>query len=135
MWRKRKSLKRTSYEELEVPRFLQKDEQPRVEDLGRTPAKFGHLDKQNGESSGKGVLNQGMGVGKRHKLKKTEVGGLVVELLSPAYAERRFESRDTFKSMARTISHALADKDEKEIKEYVENFLKKNDEITSQTKL
>ncbi|KAJ8966671.1 hypothetical protein NQ314_003378 [Rhamnusium bicolor] len=79
--------------------------------------------KQNGESS------------KKQRLKKTEVGGLVVKLLTPAYVERRFESRDLFKSLARTISHALADKDENEIKEYVENFLKKNEEITSQTTL
>ncbi|CAH1981247.1 unnamed protein product [Acanthoscelides obtectus] len=125
----------TAPEELEVPQFLQKNEPSRSEDLRQAPPKLGSLEKQNGESSGKGSVSQSAVVGKKHKLKKTEVGGLVVELLSPAYAERRFESRDTFKTMARTISHALADKDEKEIKEYVENFLKKNDEITSQTKL
>ncbi|RZC41598.1 ATP-dependent DNA helicase Q5 [Asbolus verrucosus] len=82
--------------------------------------------EQNGESSNKI---------RRNKLKKTEIGNLVVKLLTPAYVERRFESRDTFKSTARNISHALIDKDENEIKEYVENFLKKNDEITSQTVL
>ncbi|XP_044260563.1 ATP-dependent DNA helicase Q5 [Tribolium madens] len=72
---------------------------------------------------------------KKNKLKKTEIGNLVVKLLTPAYVERRFESRDTFKSTARNISHALIDKDESEIKEYIEDFLKKNDEITSQTVL
>ncbi|KYB27113.1 ATP-dependent DNA helicase Q5 [Tribolium castaneum] len=72
---------------------------------------------------------------KKNKLKKTEIGNLVVKLLTPAYVEKRFESRDTFKSTARNISHALIDKDESEIKEYVEDFLKKNDEITSQTAL
>lgn len=49
---------------------------------------------------------------KRPKLKKTEIGTLVVKLLTPAYAERRFDSRDTFKSTARSISHALLDKGE-----------------------
>lgn len=44
------------------------------------------------------------------KLKKTEIGGLVVKLLTPAYIEKRFESRDTFKMLARNISHALHDK-------------------------
>jgi hypothetical protein len=99
--------------------------------------------EHNGESSNKS---------KKNRLKKTEIGNLVVKLLTPAYVERRFESRDTFKSTARNISHALIDKgntgeiktkssfnrllpDENEIKEYVENFLKKNDEITSQTVL
>lgn len=47
---------------------------------------------------------------KRPRLKKTEIGTLVVKLLTPAYAERRFDSRDTFKSTARSISHALLDK-------------------------
>lgn len=44
------------------------------------------------------------------KLKKTEIGGLVVKLLTPAYVEKRFDSRDTFKMLARNISHALYDK-------------------------
>lgn len=44
------------------------------------------------------------------KLKKTEIGGLVVKLLTPAYVEKRFESRETFKMLARNISHALHDK-------------------------
>lgn len=47
---------------------------------------------------------------KKNRLKKTEIGNLVVKLLTPAYVERRFESRDTFKSTARNISHALIDK-------------------------
>lgn len=89
-------------------------------------------------------------VKKRPKLKKSEIGTLVVKLLTPAYAERRFDSRDTFKSTARTISHALLDKgelklfsnvefkffiivDESEIKKYVEDFLKNHLEITSRT--
>uniref|UniRef100_A0A6P7GRD3 DNA 3'-5' helicase n=1 Tax=Diabrotica virgifera virgifera TaxID=50390 RepID=A0A6P7GRD3_DIAVI len=72
---------------------------------------------------------------KKAKLKKVEIGGLVVKLLTPAYAERRFESRDIFKTLARSISHALADKDENEIKEYVKSFLEKNEEITSKTTL
>ncbi|KRT78235.1 hypothetical protein AMK59_8544 [Oryctes borbonicus] len=44
------------------------------------------------------------------RLGKTEIGLLVVKLLTPAYADRRFDSRDTFKTMARTISHSLLDK-------------------------
>lgn len=72
---------------------------------------------------------------KKPKLKKVEIGGLVVKLLTPAYAERRFESRDIFKTLARNISHALADKDENEIKEYVKRFLEKNEEITARTTL
>ncbi|KAG5899565.1 hypothetical protein JTB14_022896 [Gonioctena quinquepunctata] len=79
--------------------------------------------KPNGEGS------------KKQRLKKTEVGGLVVKLLTPAYADRRFESRELFKSLARSISHSLADKDEKEIKDYVHKFLEKNEAITSHTKL
>lgn len=47
---------------------------------------------------------------KRPRLRKSEIGTLVVKLLTPAYAQKRFDSRDTFKSMARTISHALLDK-------------------------
>lgn len=47
---------------------------------------------------------------KSKRLGKTEIGLLVVKLLTPAYADRRFDSRDTFKSMARTISHSLLDK-------------------------
>ncbi|XP_057656384.1 ATP-dependent DNA helicase Q5 isoform X2 [Diorhabda carinulata] len=72
---------------------------------------------------------------KKNRLKKVEVGGLVVKLLTPAYTERRFESRDIFKTLARNISHALADKDEHEIKEYVKRFLEKNEEITARTTL
>ncbi|XP_060533131.1 ATP-dependent DNA helicase Q5-like [Cylas formicarius] len=78
---------------------------------------------QNGESSKP----------KLKRLGKNEVGTLVVKLLTPAYVERRFESRDLFKSVARSISHALVDKDENQVKEYIDNFLKKNTEITSQT--
>lgn len=47
---------------------------------------------------------------KKEKLKKIEIGKLVVKLLTPAYVEKRFESRDTFKTLARNISHALYDK-------------------------
>ena len=44
------------------------------------------------------------------KMKKTEIGLLVVKLLTPAYANKRFDSRETFKTLARTISHSLLDK-------------------------
>lgn len=47
---------------------------------------------------------------KKEKLKKTKIGLLVVKLLTPAYADKRFESRDIFKNIARNISHALIDK-------------------------
>lgn len=47
---------------------------------------------------------------KKEKQKKTKIGLLVVKLLTPAYAEKRFESRETFKNVARNISHALIDK-------------------------
>ncbi|KAK5638551.1 hypothetical protein RI129_012846 [Pyrocoelia pectoralis] len=67
------------------------------------------------------------------KMKKTEVGLLVVKLLTPAYAERRFDSRDTFKTTARNISHALLHKDEAEIKQFVKNFLRNNEKITAGT--
>ncbi|KAB0791297.1 hypothetical protein PPYR_03097 [Photinus pyralis] len=67
------------------------------------------------------------------KMKKTEVGLLVVKLLTPAYAERRFDSRDTFKTTARNISHALLHKDEAEIKQFVKKFLRNNQKITAGT--
>ncbi|GJQ79773.1 RecQ5 [Trypoxylus dichotomus] len=83
-------------------------------------------------------INKEEGLEKQNKgkrLGKTEIGLLVVKLLTPAYADRRFDSRDTFKTMARTISHSLLDKDEVEIKKFVANFLKKNEEITAATTL
>lgn len=52
---------------------------------------------------------------KSKRLGKTEIGLLVVKLLTPAYADKRFDSRDTFKTMARTISHSLLDKGESNI--------------------
>lgn len=85
------------------------------------------------------------------KLKKTEIGLLVVKLLTPAYAQKRFDSKDTFKSTARNISHALLYKGksnnikhykpiynifllgEDEIKKFVKFFLKNNEKITSET--
>ncbi|KAF5276119.1 hypothetical protein FQR65_LT16475 [Abscondita terminalis] len=67
------------------------------------------------------------------KMKKSEIGLLVVKLLTPAYAERRFDSRDTFKTTARSISHALLYKDETEIKRFVKNFLKNHEKITAST--
>ncbi|KAF5287641.1 hypothetical protein FQA39_LY15844 [Lamprigera yunnana] len=67
------------------------------------------------------------------KMKKSEIGLLVVKLLTPAYAEKRFDSRDTFKTTARNISHALLYKDENEIKEFVKNFLKSHQKITAST--
>lgn len=116
------------------------------DDKGSEKKRRRHNEENNGE---KKVADSK----KPKRLKKTEIGGLVVKLLTPAYVERRFESRDVFKSTARNISHALVDKgkysyieytvlintiyflDEKEIKEYVESFLSKNEAITSQTKL
>ncbi|XP_018318935.1 uncharacterized protein LOC108732553 isoform X2 [Agrilus planipennis] len=74
-------------------------------------------------------------VQKKGKLKKAEIGTLVVKLLTPAYAEKRFDSKDTFKSMARNISHSLLDKDELEIKKFVHNFLKNHRKITVDTTL
>lgn len=59
--------------------------------------------EQNGGSSHKNHKT-------KHRLKKTEIGNLVVKLLTPAYVEKRFESRETFKSTARNISHSLLDK-------------------------
>lgn len=88
--------------------------------------------EQNGEkSSNSDVENKKV----KPKLKKTETGLLVVKLLTPAYANKRFESRDIFKSTARKISHSLVDKDEDEIKEYVKRFLNRNLEITSKTSI
>nr|XP_022902939.1 ATP-dependent DNA helicase Q5-like [Onthophagus taurus] len=75
------------------------------------------------------------GENKSGKLKKNEIGLLVVKLLTPAYTEKRFDSKETFKSMARTISHSLLDKDESEIKRFVADFLSKNEEITTATTL
>ncbi|XP_044763142.1 ATP-dependent DNA helicase Q5 [Coccinella septempunctata] len=71
----------------------------------------------------------------KSKLNKNEVGKYVVKLLTPAYAERRFESRDLFKKLARNISHNLVDKDHLEIKKYVEEFLRKNPKITDETSI
>ncbi|KAK9892540.1 hypothetical protein WA026_020523 [Henosepilachna vigintioctopunctata] len=67
------------------------------------------------------------------KLNKTEIGEYVVKLLTPAYAERRFQSRDLFKKLARNISHNLVNKDHHEIKKYIEEFLRKNPTITDHT--
>lgn len=64
----------------------------------------------NGASGSVDVAKREENNKRRVKLKKSEIGTLVVKLLTPAYAERRFDSRDTFKSMARSISHALLDK-------------------------
>lgn len=86
----------------------------------------------------------------KNKLGKVKIGSLVVKLLAPAYAENRFDSKETFKSLARNITHFLHDKgkiinfscvltnniyfiDETEIKRYVTNFLRTNREITSAT--
>lgn len=44
------------------------------------------------------------------KLGKVKIGSLVVKLLTPAYVEKRFDSKDTFKILARNISHSLHDK-------------------------
>lgn len=66
--------------------------------------------KQNGACKPESSSEKPENKNKRPRLKKSEIGTLVVKLLTPAYAERRFDSRDTFKSMARTISHALLDK-------------------------
>ncbi|XP_076256872.1 ATP-dependent DNA helicase Q5-like isoform X2 [Rhynchophorus ferrugineus] len=90
--------------------------------------------EQNGEkSSNSEKLIKTDSKRNKPKLKKTEIGLLVVKLLTPAYVDKRFESRDIFKSLARKISHSLADKDEDEIKEYVKRFLNRNLEITSKT--
>lgn len=64
--------------------------------------------KQNGESSKSSVPVETKKT--KPKLRKTEIGLLVVKLLTPAYVDKRFESREIFKSMARKISHSLADK-------------------------
>lgn len=58
--------------------------------------------------------SQNNDVKQKEIFKKTEIGKLVVKLLTPAYIEKRFESRDTFKMLARNISHALYDKGEDE---------------------
>lgn len=96
--------------------------------------------------------SQNLKVKQKVTLKKTEVGGLVVKLLTPAYVEKRFDSRDTFKKLARNISHALYDKgkhinsnycfisafiflDDQEIRQYIKNFLNRNEEFTSHTTL
>lgn len=68
----------------------------------------GKVVSENGAASGSVLVNKKER--KRPKLKKSEIGTLVVKLLTPAYAERRFDSRDTFKTTARNISHALLDK-------------------------
>lgn len=56
------------------------------------------------------------------KMKKTEIGNLVVKLLTPAYSERRFDSRETFKKTARTISHLLLYKGKSSIVAFFEFF-------------
>ncbi|CAH0548926.1 unnamed protein product [Brassicogethes aeneus] len=100
-----------------------------------SPKKNGTTNDKNQSRPGAGESERPQTLRKPKRLQKVEIGTLVVKLLTPAYVEKRFESRDVFKSMARSISHALADKNEIEIKDYVETFLKKNDAINSQTKL
>lgn len=41
---------------------------------------------------------------------KQEIGQLVVHLLMPAYAQKKFESKDVFKAVARKISHSILNK-------------------------
>lgn len=41
---------------------------------------------------------------------KQKIGQLVVHLLMPAYSQKKFESKDVFKSVARKISHTILDK-------------------------
>ncbi|KAH1011652.1 hypothetical protein HUJ04_000975 [Dendroctonus ponderosae] len=87
------------------------------------------VSQHNGQSTSSSAVTKK----EKPKLRKTEIGLLVVKLLTPAYVDKRFESRDIFKSMARKISHFLANKDEDEIKQYVKRFLSRNLEITSKT--
>ncbi|XP_017775468.1 PREDICTED: ATP-dependent DNA helicase Q5 isoform X1 [Nicrophorus vespilloides] len=72
---------------------------------------------------------------KSKKLNKVNAGVLVVKLLNPAFSEGRFESKETFKSISRAITHAFIGKDVNDIKMYVRNFLEKNQVITSKTEV
>lgn len=67
------------------------------------------IEKANGHQSTKQEKNGDSKQTKAH-LNKTEIGLLVVKLLTPAYADRRFDSKDTFKVTARSISHSLLNK-------------------------
>ncbi|CAH1132756.1 unnamed protein product [Ceutorhynchus assimilis] len=89
-------------------------------------------ESQNGKS-GPSDNKPDVKVKSKSKLRKTEIGLLVVKLLTPAYVDKRFESRETFKIMARKISHSLAGKDQEEIKDYVKRFLNRNININSKT--
>ncbi|XP_065169416.1 ATP-dependent DNA helicase Q5-like isoform X2 [Atheta coriaria] len=76
-------------------------------------------------------------VAKDAKLTKVDVANLVVKLLMPAYAEKRFDTKDTFKATARTLAHIVHDQgaDEASIKKYVKNFLTRHKTITSATEV
>lgn len=62
------------------------------------------------QNNGQSTSSTAVTTKEKPKLRKTEIGLLVVKLLTPAYVDKRFESRDIFKSMARKISHFLANK-------------------------
>ncbi|GLV44894.1 RecQ5 helicase [Carabus blaptoides fortunei] len=60
---------------------------------------------------------------------KQEIGQLVVHLLMPAYAQKKFESKEVFKAVARKISHSILNKgftDTALVKKYIDDFLKKH---------
>lgn len=90
---------------------IKQDEESQIKDLNKS--NITHLENEKipqknivtSEQDKHSVENR-----KKQKLGKAEVGGLVVKLLMPAYIEKRFQSRDAFKTLARNISHALANK-------------------------
>lgn len=77
-----------------------------------------HTKEKNGLLETKGQNSDGK---KKVQLKKMEIGGLVVKLLTPAYVQKRFDSRDTFKMLARNISHALYDKGKTDLLNKIKN--------------
>ncbi|XP_066149056.1 ATP-dependent DNA helicase Q5-like isoform X2 [Euwallacea fornicatus] len=110
-----------------TPSTSNKDDSPKLVIIQNEPEK---VPETNGEAAViKGSIKS------KGKLRKTEIGLLVVKLMTPAYVDKRFESREIFKTMARKISHWLVDKDENEIKDYVKRFLNRNLEINSKTNI
>lgn len=48
---------------------------------------------------------------KKSKGDKQKIGQLIVQLLMPAYSQKKFSSKDVFKSVARKVTHDVMDKD------------------------
>lgn len=103
-----KKRKSTIEESVSVSSSKKSKKETKIDD---TASNVETIENANGHQNTKQEKNIDSKQTKAH-LNKTEIGLLVVKLLTPAYAERRFDSKDTFKITARSISHSLLNKGE-----------------------